>query len=132
MKYQIKRWDSGELIYEGDGESLREVVEQANANKISLAYADLTDADLTYADLTRADLSYADLTRADLDFSSWPLWCGSIGVILDRRQLAQLAYHAMCNMPSKILREFCADPVAFANSFHRAGEVMRIEEEEDK
>jgi hypothetical protein len=157
MKYEIKRWDSGELIYEGEGESLRNVVEQAVSKKISLRnadlrnanlrnanlrnanlrnadlrnvnlpYADLRNVNLPYADLTYADLRNANLRGADLDFSSWPLWCGSTIVKLDRRQLVQLAYHAMYNMPPDILREFCADPIAFANSFHQIGEVPEIE-----
>jgi len=75
----------------------------ANLREANLSYADLREADLSYANLRganlreanlrRADLRRADLREANLDFASWPLWCGSIGVKVDLRLAAQLAYH---------------------------------------
>ena len=70
----------------------------ANLSGADLSYADLRYANLSGADLSGADLSYADLSEANLreanlDFASWPLWCGSIGVKVDLRLAAQLAYH---------------------------------------
>ena len=56
--------------------------------------ADLQGANLRRADLQYADLRGANLQRADLDFSVWPLWCGSIGAIVDSRIQRQLLYHA--------------------------------------
>ena len=71
----------------------------ANLRRADLQYADLRGANLQYADLRganlqRADLRGANLQRADLDFSVWPLWCGSIGAIVDSRIQRQLLYHA--------------------------------------
>ena len=50
------------------------------------------------ADLRWANLQDADLQRADLDFSSWPLWCCSVGVKVDKRIAVQLLYHAVAVM----------------------------------
>ena len=71
----------------------------ANLRRADLQYADLRGANLQYADLRganlqRADLRGANLQRADLDFSVWPLWCGSIGAIVDSRIQRQLLHHA--------------------------------------
>jgi len=52
-------------------------------------------ADLRGADLRGADLRKADLSEARLDYSCWPLWCGSIGVKIDRRLFAQLLGHLL-------------------------------------
>ena len=79
-------------------------LQRADLQYADLRYADLWGADLRRADLRRAelqganlqgaDLQGADLRRADLDFSAWPLWCGSIGAIVDDRIQRQLLYHA--------------------------------------
>ncbi len=115
--------------------------------------ADLTGADLTFADLTRADLTDAVLTRAvltdavltgtrltgadltgsvltraNLDFSSWPLWCGSTKAKVDDRLSKQLVYHAICVMSQAQRSEFLKDPIAWANGFHRIGELPQITE----
>ena len=50
-------------------------------------------ADLRSADLRSADLQGADLRSAYLDYSCWPLWCGSIGVRVDRKIYLQLLAH---------------------------------------
>ena len=44
-------------------------------------------------DLYEADLHGADLRDADLDFSAWPFFCGSFGVKVDDRLIAQLFCH---------------------------------------
>ena len=56
--------------------------------------ANLRRANLQGADLQDADLQDANLRGANLDFSVWPLWCGSIGAIVDSRIQRQLLYHA--------------------------------------
>ena len=84
-----------------------------------LKWADLTSADLTRADLKGANLASANLKGANLDYASWPLWCGSIGVKVDTRISKQLVYHAMCNLSEEDKKEFLADPIEFANGFHR-------------
>ena len=116
---------------------------RANLQLADLQNADLQDADLQDADLQRADLRDTDLWDADLrdtdlrgadvDYSCWPLWCGSLGVQVDRRIAAQLAYH-FCSLD-------CEDPdyiaarnsiIAFANTFHRVNECGRLEPKEVK
>ena len=65
----------------------------ANLTEADLTEADLRGADLRGADLTRANLCGANLCGANLDFSSWPLWGGSVRVIVDGWLAAQLALH---------------------------------------
>ncbi len=62
----IKRWDNDEVIYTSNKETIKEAVEEAVANKISLAYADLRKANLHKANLSWANLHKADLSKADL------------------------------------------------------------------
>lgn len=85
------------------------------------------------ADLHGADLHEADLRGADLDFSCWPLWCGSLGAVVDRRIAAQIAYHfcrLVCDDPGYIkARNAILD---FANKFHRADECGGLEPIEGK
>jgi len=91
----------------------------ANLKDISLKWANLKGANLSDANLTDANLKGANLSDANLDYASWPLWCGSIGVKIDTRISKQLVYHAMCNLSEEDKKEFLADPIAFANGFHR-------------
>ena len=86
------------------------------------------DAGGERANLSRANLSGANLSEADLDYSCWPLWCGSLNVVVDARIARQLAYH-FCRLD-------CDDPeylearkaiAKFANKFHRVDECGRIE-----
>lgn len=87
-------------------------------------HANLRDANLSDANLSGANLSDANLRGADLDFSCLPLWCGSNGMIVDRRIAAQIAAH-FCALT-------CDDPdyqaarsaiLEFAKTSHRAGEL---------
>jgi len=127
------------------GASLRDAnLVGANLNAADLTGADLRDADLRGAKLRGADLSGADLaganltdanlrdanlSGANLDFSGWPLWCGSFDVKVNKRIVAQLAYH-FCRLD-------CDDPEyqeakkalsKLANQFHRIDECRRIED----
>lgn len=101
--------------------------EKADLRYANLRGADLESADLRYANLGRADLESADLRGADIDYSSWPLWCGSLGVKVDKRIAAQLAYHFCrldCDDPAYIkARNAILD---FANQFHRVGGCGRL------
>jgi len=65
----------------------------ANLSGANLSGANLSGVNLSWADLSKADLSGANLSGADLDFASWPLWCGSKGVLLDEAQIDQLCLH---------------------------------------
>jgi len=98
----------------------------ANLQDANLYSADLRYADLRSANLRSADLRSADLCSANLDFSAWPLWCGSLDVKIDIRIARQLAYHALAAMSKSQRAKFIADPIGFANKFHRVGEVAKI------
>ena len=96
-----------------------------------LQCADLRDAKLRGADLQGANLRAADLRGADLqgaylDFSCWSLWCGTTNITIDSKISTQLVYHAICNMPESDRQDFLNDPVAYANRFHRVGDVAKI------
>ncbi len=66
MKFQIKSWFNGGVLFEGEFGSMKLCVEAAVKTRADLTGADLTGADLTGAVLTRAVLTRAVLTRADL------------------------------------------------------------------
>jgi hypothetical protein len=101
----------------------------ANLRNANLWGADLwgaylRGADLRGAYLRGANLRNANLWGADLDFSCLPLWCGSKGVIVDKRIAAQIAAH-FCALT-------CDDPdyqaarsaiLEFAKTSHRAGDL---------
>ena len=62
----IKNWKTKEVIYSGDFNSIKELLEDGIAKGISFAGANLRYADLRYANLSDANLRYADLRYADL------------------------------------------------------------------
>lgn len=100
---------------------------RADLRHADLSYANLYGADLYDADLSYADLRHADLRDADLDFSCLPLWCGSLGMIVDRRIAAQIAYHfcsLVCDDEEVVRLQKLL--YSFANTFHRVGEVPRL------
>ena len=90
---------------------------RADLTEANLTEANLTRANLTGADLTGANLTGADLTGANLDFSSWPLWCGSLTVIVDVDQARQLAYHLAAILPTEVVGEWVAELQQFANEW---------------
>lgn len=112
-------------------------LQYANLQHAKLTGADLRGADLRGAELRGATLHGATLAGADLDYSSWPLWCGSLNVKIDKRIACQLLYHALRAMQSvddpEVL-DVCALPqvVALANQFHRVDECGKIEPKEEK
>lgn len=83
----------------------------------------------------RANLARADLRGADLDFSCLPLWCGSLNVHFDDRQLYQIAYHLVraglySKNASKETKDELSKLIDFANKFHRVEECGEIKLEE--
>ena len=97
-----------------------------NAN---LREANLREANLQDANLRCANLWNADLRGANVDYSCLPLWCGLLNIKIDRRIAAQLAYHfcaMQCDDPE--VGEMQKSMYAFANTFHRVGEVPRLGE----
>ena len=99
---------------------------RANLQGADLRRAKLQGADLQGANLQDANLKGANLRGADLDFSCWPLWCGATNITIDSKISKQLVYHAICNMPESDRQDFLNDPVAYANRFHRVGDVAKI------
>ena len=101
---------------------------RADLARADLTGADLAGANLAGANLTGADLAGANLAGADIDYSSWPLHCGSLGAIIDRRIFSQLAYH-LCRV--KVADDECkaaqAALKAIANTFHHVIECGIIE-----
>lgn len=127
-----------EQVHGGEEANLTEAnLTEADLRKADLRIVNLIGADLRGADLTRADLRGADLRGADLDFSCIPLWCGSLEVHFDDRQLYQLAYHLVrAGLYSKNASEETKDELSklidFANKFHRVEECGEIKREEMK
>ena len=112
------------------GANLREAnLWGADLQEANLQEANLREANLRGADLRGADLRGADLWGANLDYACWPLWCGSIGVKVDKRIWCQLAYH-LCAVeiddPDCIRYRNMLLPIA--NQFHRAEECGVLEE----
>ena len=67
MKHTIvPRFDREKTLYEGEAETLKDLVGTAVKNGADLSGADLFGADLFGADLSGADLRAADLSGADL------------------------------------------------------------------
>ena len=107
----------------------------ANLRGANLRGANLRGADLRDADLCGANLRGANLRDADLDYSCWPLWCGSLSPIIDKRIARQLLYHTMMAMrgcDDSEVKEFLANnqAIALANQFDRADECGKILEKE--
>ena len=103
----------------------------ANLQGADLRGADLRGADLRDAYLWRANLTCANLQGADLDYSCLPLWCGSKGMLVDKRIAAQIAAHfcaLVCDDADYIAaREAILE---FAQTSHRAAELELKECEE--
>ena len=76
MKYEIKNWWTGELIYSTESNSWVEVIKVARASGADLRSADLPGADLSGAYLRSANLSGADLLGANL--SGADLWSANL------------------------------------------------------
>ena len=101
----------------------------ANLKGVDLTDADLMAADLRDVNLKGANLVGANLTNAYLDYSVWPLWCGSFNVKVNKRFVAQLAYHfcrLCCDDPE--YQEAKKSLSKLANQFHRIDECGRIED----
>ena len=103
----------------------------ADLKGANLKGADLRDANLQGANLRGADLRGANLRGANLDYSFLPLWCGSKGMIVDRRIAAQIAAH-FCALVCDD-EDYQAARTAileFAKTSHRAVDLGLVEERE--
>ena len=104
-------------------------LQRADLQGAELQGANLRGADLQGANLRGADLRDADLRYANLDYSCLPLWCGSKGVIVDKRIAAQIAAH-FCVLDCDDADYLAARAaiLEFAKSSHRAGGLGLLEE----
>ena len=95
--------------------------------RADLKGANLRGANLRGAGLWGAVLRGADLRGADLDYSCFPLWCGSKGMIVDRRIAAQIAAH-FCALECDDADYIAAREaiLEFAQTSHRA-KVLGLE-----
>jgi uncharacterized protein YjbI with pentapeptide repeats len=101
----------------------------ADLSGVDLRHADLSGVDLSYADLRHADIRNANLNGAKLDFSCWPLWCGSLDVVVDAKIAAQLAYHfcqVKCDDPE--VKQVQEAMQVLASKFHRFWECGKFPE----
>ena len=98
----------------------------ANLCGADLYGADLYGANLCEADLSRADLYGADLRGANIDYSSWPMSCGAIKAIVDRKIAVQLLYHALSVGIDHFGEAIPDELIKIANTFHRIGECEEI------
>ena len=146
-KYQINFLDPDKKPLIIEAESFKEAVEkaveektdlrsanleEANLGGANLSYANLEEANLKGANLKGANLSDANLSYANLDYSSWPLWCGSLSVKIDKRIFCQLLYHTLRAGQSVEDEEVQAllnnpDVLKLANQFHRVEECGKLE-----
>ena len=108
---------------------VRANLQGANLQGANLQGANLRGANLRGANLRNADLRNADLRNANLDFSCWPLWCGSLGVKIDAKIAAQLAYH-FCRVKCDGAEVIAAQEAlrTLANKFHRISQCGEIKE----
>ena len=83
------------------------------------------------ADLRDADLRGANLRGANLDYTCLPLWCGSKGMIVDKRIAAQIAAH-FCALDCDDADYLAARTaiLEFAKSSHLAEVLGLLEEHE--
>ena len=102
-----------EIIFEDGALTIKETVQNAIEQGISLSGSDLSYSKLSGSDLRGSDLRGSDLRGSnlrgsdlrdsnlrgsdlrgsDIDFSCLPLWCGSKGIKIDERQAKQLFMH---------------------------------------
>lgn len=101
--------------------------------RADLSYADLKGADLKGANLRSADLRSADLRDVYLDYSCLPLWCGSLKVHMDDKQVKQLLYHTLSivkysnNVSEELKIALLTETnLEIANQFHRVEECGEL------
>jgi uncharacterized protein YjbI with pentapeptide repeats len=87
------------------------------------------ESDGVQADLRQANLQGANLQGADIDFTCLPLWCGSRGMIVDRRIAAQIAAHfCALTCDDQDYQAARAAILEFAKTSHIAKELGLLED----
>ena len=98
--------------------------------------ADLSNMNLRGVNLSGTNLFDAKLIGADLDKACWPLWCGALEPLIDKRLAAQLLYHTLramqsCDYDEDVAAVFASPAnIKLANKFHRVNECGLIKESE--
>ena len=117
-----KKWIEGDKIGK-----------RANLSGANLSDANLSDAYLRRADLSGANLSGAYLRGADIDYACLPLWCGSLKVHMDDKQVKQLLYHTLSivkysnNVSEELKTALLTETnLEIANQFHRVDECGEL------
>ena len=116
------------------GANLRRAdLSDANLSGTNLSDADLSDAYLRRADLSGANLSDANLRGTDIDYACLPLWCGSLKVHMDDKQVKQLLYHTLSivkysnNVSEELKTALLTETnLTIANQFHRVDECGEL------
>ena len=88
----LKRYSAGERDFSNENLSHADL-HGADLRCVNLHGANLSGADLRHSGLRGADLRSADLSGANIDYASWPTWCGSKHVKVDKKIAMQLAAH---------------------------------------
>ena len=91
----------------------------SNLRGANLRGANLSGSNLRGANLRGANLSEADLRGANIDFSCLPLWCGSVGIIIDDSQAKQVMAHAMHLARKYWPGDITEEQKAWLNDFHQ-------------
>ena len=104
----------------------------ADLQGANLQGANMQGANLQGANMQSANLQGADLQGANLDYSCLPLWCGSKGVMVDRRIAAQIAAHfCALNCDDADYQAAREAILEFAKTSHRAGDLGLVKEREE-
>jgi len=86
---QLKRWDTGKVIFEIGCATFRELVEGATKEGICFYRADMRDANMSGANMSGADMSGANMSGADMS--------GAIGNMIELKTLALEKYVVVFN-----------------------------------
>ena len=132
-----KKWIEGDKIGKradlSDADLRGANLRHADLRGANLSDADLSDADLGGANLRGANLSDADLSDADIDYSCLPLWCESLKVHMDDKQVKQLLYHTLSivkysnNVSEELKSALLTETnLEIANQFHRVDECGEL------
>ena len=74
-------------------------------------------ASFANTDLRLANFQDADLRGANFSYTNWSLSRDTINLKLDKKQIAQLLYHALINADNETLAEIKSNPVGFTKYF---------------
>ena len=97
--------------------------------------ANMRYANMSRANMSGADMSGANMSGAGIDYTSFTLWCGSLGILIDDAITSQLLYHVLScvevspDVSDEVKKVLLSSAVvAIANQFRRvqSGELKEI------